>query len=155
MLLLPHRVKLPGLVLFVISGIIGLTQTLTGYELPALKWTVFSLSNTAFLGKQQHFSWTQTNVTATLLGILFIMGGMMAGFSKEKVEDEYTQTLRLSALTWAVWVNYSILLLAFVLVYGLDFLSVMVFNMFTTLLLFNMRYYFLLYLAKYPKNHDE
>lgn len=154
-LLLPHRVKLPGLVLFVTSGVIGLVQTVSGYELPALKCTVFSLVDSEFLGKTHYFSWNQTNITSTLLGVLFIVGGMMAGFSKEQEEDEYTQSIRLSALTWSVWINYSFLLLAFLLVYGLDFLSVMVYNMFTTLLFFNLRYYYLLYLAKHPKNHDE
>jgi hypothetical protein len=153
--LLPHRLKLPGLVLFITSGVIGLAQIVSGYELPALQCSVFSLVNSEFLGKTSYFSWTQTNITATLLGVLFIVGGMMAGLSEEKEEDEYTQTLRLSAMTWAVWINYGILLLAFLLVYGLDFLSVMVYNMFTILLSFNLRYYYLLYLAKHPKNHDE
>lgn len=153
--LLPHRVKLPGLVLFIVSGISGLLQTISGYELPALKCTVFSLVDSEFLGKTHYFSWHQTNITATLLGVLFIVGGMMAGFSKEKVEDEYTQNMRLSAMAWSVWINYSFLLLAFLLVYGLDFLSVMVYNIFTTLLFFNLRYYYLLYLAKPPKHHDE
>lgn len=153
--LLPHWAKVPGLVLFIVSGLLGLIQSISGYELPALKCTVFSFVNSELLGKTSYFSWTQANITATLLGVLFIVGGMMAGFSKEKEEDEFTQSLRLSAMTWAVWINYSILLLAFLLVYGLDFLSVMVYNMFTILLFFNVRYYYQLYLAKHPKNNDE
>lgn len=153
--LLPHRFKVPGVFLFIVSGGLGLLQIITGYEWPVLKLRVFAILNSELLGKVSYFSWHETNVTATLLGMVFIAGGLMAGFSKEKQDDEYIRSLRWAALTWSVWLNYILLFLAFVFVYGVDFLSIMVYNMFTILLFFNARYYYLLYLAKHQSGYDE
>jgi hypothetical protein len=69
----------------------------------------------------------------------------MVGFSKEKNEDEFIANLRLSSLLWAVLVNYGLLLLAFVFVYGFPFLNVMVYNMFTVLIIFIARFNYILH----------
>ena len=63
----------------------------------------------------------------------------------EKNEDEYIAGLRLSSLLWAVCVSYLLLLIAFVLVYGTPFLNVMVYNMFTVLIIFIIRFNYLLH----------
>ena len=153
--LFPHKAKLPGLLLFFGSGIFGLVHIITRYELPLLNVPVFSLVNSELLGKTDYFSVSTTNITSTLLGILFILGGLMAGFSKVNNEDEYIRTMRLSSLSWAVIMNYLILLLAFLLIYGIDFLTVMVYNMFTTLIFFNLRFHYLLYRSTSAELHDE
>jgi len=54
----------------------------------------------------------------------------------EKVEDEFIANLRLNSLLWAVLVNYVLLLFMFLFIYGLAFLNIMVYNMFTILFLF-------------------
>ena len=77
--------------------------------------------------------------------MLFIIGALLVGFSKEKQEDEYIAEVRLNALLWAVLVNYCLLLAAFVFVYGLSFLTVMIYNMFTVLILFIARFHIALY----------
>jgi hypothetical protein len=73
---------------------------------------------------------------------------MMVGFSKEKNEDEYIANLRLSSLMWAVWVNYALLLLSFIFVYGMGFLHVMIYNMFTVLIIFIGRFNLILFKNK-------
>ena len=73
---------------------------------------------------------------------------MMVGFSKEKNEDEYIANLRLSSLMWAVWVNYVLLLLCFIFVYGMGFLHVMIYNMFTVLIIFIGRFNLILFKNK-------
>lgn len=91
--------------------------------------------------------------TIVLIGLL---GGLLlVSFSKEKTEDEYISRLRLESLQLAVIVNYVLLILAALSVFGLDFLSVMVYNMFTVLLIFIIRFHFLLYRNKsaYEKQH--
>ena len=70
---------------------------------------------------------------------------MLVGFSKEKNEDEFISEIRLSSLLWAVWVSYMLLLIAFLLIYGSPFLEVMVYNMFTILIIFIVRFNFILY----------
>ena len=86
-----------------------------------------------------------TDVTNTLVGLLFIVGGMMVSFSKEKREDEFIANLRLTSLMWSVWVNYALLLLSLIFVWGLAFFNVMVYNMFTILIIFIIRFNYLLY----------
>ena len=79
------------------------------------------------------------------VNVLFIIGAMLVSFSKEKNEDEYIAGLRLSSLLWAVFVSYVLLLAAFLLVYGSPFLDVMVYNMFTILIIFITRFNYLMY----------
>jgi uncharacterized membrane protein len=69
----------------------------------------------------------------------------MVGFSKEKNEDEFITNLRQSSLYWAVIVNYILLLFAFVFLYGIAFLNVMLYNMFTILIIFIVRFNYVLY----------
>jgi biotin transporter BioY len=90
----------------------------------------------------------ETNLTNTVLGVLFIIGAILVSFSKEKNEDEFIAIIRLKSLLWAVLVNYMLLIIAFLLVYELPFFTVMTFNMFTVLLLFIFRFHFLLYRSK-------
>ena len=80
-----------------------------------------------------------------MVGVPFIIGALLVSFSKEKNEDEFIAEIRLSSLLWAVWVNYILLLVSFLLVYGSPFIEVMVYNMFTTLLIFIVRFNHLLY----------
>ena len=66
-------------------------------------------------------------------------------YSKEKQEDEYISSIRLNAMQIAVYVNYIILLLANVFVYGPAFIYILLFNLATIpaifLLVFNYRLY--------------
>jgi len=74
------------------------------------------------------------------VGIVLIISGLMVAFSKEKDEDEFISSIRLSSLVWATYWNYAILLVALILVYDLTFYWVMLFNMFTILVLFIVKF---------------
>ena len=65
-----------------------------------------------------------------------IVGGLLATCSREKIEDEMTQQLRLSSLLTALYINYAALIVCSLLLYDMDFLSVMIYNMFTPLIIF-------------------
>ena len=96
----------------------------------------FYSGDTIYNKQEGFFKWTEQNILDDICGILIIIGGILVGFSKEKVEDEFIMQLRLSSLALAVYINYGVLLLAFLLVHGFDFFTVMVYNMFTLLLIF-------------------
>ena len=64
---------------------------------------------------------------------------------KEKKEDEYISKLRLSSLLWAVLINYTLLLLAFLFVYGEPFIPIIIYSMFTVLIIFIARFNYILY----------
>ncbi|GAB3699375.1 hypothetical protein GCM10027592_25390 [Spirosoma flavus] len=85
------------------------------------------------------------NLTDELAGIGIIMGLMLIAFSREKVEDEMISQLRLEALQWSVYVNYFILAIAMLTIYDSAFFDVMIYNMFTVLLVFIVRFRWLIF----------
>jgi len=144
-LLLPNKFKIIGWCLFIPTTILGVILSFTGFEASWLKTKVFAIFNNEIFGKSQSFSFIETNITNTVVGALFIVGAIFVGFSKEKREDEFIAKIRLSSLLWAVWVNYIFLLLAFLFVYGTPFLTVMMYNMFTVLVIFIVRFNYILF----------
>ena len=95
-----------------------------------------------------HSDFLSGNLITTLTGILILIGGTFVGFSKNKEEDEFVEKIRFESLILAVYVNNIILLLCLIFVWGFDFLNVMIYNMFTTLLFFIFCFYLRLYLNK-------
>jgi hypothetical protein len=82
----------------------------------------------------------KNNVFDELIGLLLIAGGLFIAFSKEETEDEFIAKIRLESLVWATYFNYAILMLSVIFVYGMSFFGVLVFNMFTLLLFFIIRF---------------
>ena len=80
-----------------------------------------------------------------LYSLLILAGLFIVGFARVKNEDERTAQMRLEALQWAIYGNTLILALCIIFVYSLDFLTVMMFNMFTPLLIFVLRFHWLLF----------
>ena len=145
-LLLPHRYKKIGWCILIPAAILGIILALTDFECLPFKTNVFAFFNHEIFGKTDYFSFIYTNVTNTIVGVLFIAGALLVGFSKEKTEDEFIGILRQSSLLWAVLVNYILLLIAFVFIYGTAFLTVMLYNMFTVLLIFIIRFNYVLFI---------
>lgn len=144
-LLFSNKYKMIGWIIFFPSLILGLFCITSGYELNWLNAKVLSILPNQIFGYNKSFSIISVNLTYTILGVMFIIGCLLVGFTKEKNEDEYIAKIRLSSLLWAVFFNYSLLLLAFVFIYDTAFLSVMIYNMFTVLLLFIIRFNYILY----------
>ncbi|MEP7106867.1 MAG: hypothetical protein ABI760_02780 [Ferruginibacter sp.] len=144
-LLFPNKFKIFGWFILIPSFIIGVYLTIRGFDAQWLNVKVFSLFSSEIFGPNKLFSLIEVDLTNTIIGSLFIAGALLVGFSKEKNEDEFIANLRLSSLLWAVFVNYVLLFLAFILVYGTAFLTVMVYNMFTVLLIFIIRFNYILY----------
>ncbi len=149
-LLLPHRFKIIGWILFIPTLLAGLALIIADFE-PGfeLLLTVFSFFNDDLLSHDSASpGLVLTDVTATVLGLIFIFSGLLVAFSKEKIEDEYISEIRLQSLLWAVWVNYILLFFAFLFIYGVAFLDVMVYNMFTVLIIFIIRFQYTLYKSR-------
>ena len=103
-------------------------------------WNVISLFNHSFMKEGPLVSIIENNVLGEILGILIIVGGLLVAFSNENNEDEFISAIRLDALVWALIINYAILILMIIFIYDLRFLDVMLFNMFTTLILFILKF---------------
>ena len=144
-LLLPNKYKKLGWFILVPATLLGLLLAYNEFGSDWLWSKVFAIANDGTDSNYKYFSFRYSNVTNTVIGSLFLIGAMLVSFSKEKNEDEYIAGLRLSSLLWAVCVSYLLLLIAFVLVYGTPFLNVMVYNMFTVLIIFIIRFNYLLH----------
>lgn len=144
-LLLSHRYKKIGWLILIPAAILGLISVYEGFNRNWFQTKVFAIANDNSTLDSQYFNFALTNITNTVFGVLFIIGAMLVSFSKEKNEDEFIANVRLSSLLWAVCVNYILLLICFVFVYGTPFLSVMLYNMFTVLIIFIIRFNYLLY----------
>ena len=109
-LLFPHSFQRIGWVVFAISAVIG------AYILFTDNTDSYLFNNIAIIG--------------------ISIGAILATCSREEVEDEMTGQMRLNSLLTALYINYAILIVCSLLIYDLDFLSVMLYNMFTILLIF-------------------
>ncbi len=85
------------------------------------------------------------NMLDEFIAIVILSSLIIIGFSKEKVEDELVSLIRLEALQWGIYANYFILALCILFINGFDFLQVMIYNMFTPLFIFILRFYWLLH----------
>jgi len=147
--LLPYRLKLVGWVLFLMGLFLLGFALITGTEDPDfLNTEVFALAATRIhiFGEDTstNFKFIENNVFFEIIGLLLIIGGICIAFSKHKNEDEFISKLRLDSLLWATYINYGVLIFSILFIYWLSFFYVLVANMFTILLLFIIRFYWVL-----------
>lgn len=141
-LLLSNKYKKIGWLLFIPSTILGMISIILNKEIDFLNMKVFSITPSISFGeKQPYFQYIEANIGNTIIGVMFIIGSLLVLFSKEKIEDEFISKLRLNALLWAVLINYIILIIAFLFIYDVGFFTVMLFNMFTILILFIIKFH--------------
>ena len=109
-LLFPHGFQKWGWCIFALGVITGIYTLVSDYGTGSL------VNNIAIIGT--------------------VLGAMLVTCSREKIEDEMVRQLRLNSLLVALYINYAVLIVCSLFVYGLDFLYVMIYNMFTILLIF-------------------
>lgn len=151
--LLPNRFNSFGWILISLAILLWSSYLITNEEFEYLNANVFTIVGAEFLKTTEYFAFIKVNLTLTIVGVFFILGGIFVAFAKQKTEDEFIMKLRLLSFQWAILINYSLLLLCFIFIYDLAFLSVMVYNMFTVLILFIIRFHYLLY--KFNDNSNE
>lgn len=146
--LLPNRFKLIGWILLIPSSVLGLFVIFGDFSLSFLEFKVFTIFSDGLnpLGEGSNaFGCIEENLTATIVGILFLVGALMVTLAREKNEDEFISKKRLESLLWATILNYLILLFCFMFFYEFGFFYVMILNMFTILILFIIRFNYVLY----------
>lgn len=153
--LFPHQFKKLGWVLFVPGLVLGILFLVFSYEFDIFNIKVFALAAHPFLGDWEFLTMVENNILDELIGVMLIVGALLITFSKEKSEDEYISKIRLESLVWATYVNYFILILAILFVYDMAFFSILVYNMFTVLLIFILRFNWALYKFKKLSGDEE
>jgi hypothetical protein len=145
--LLPHKCKWIGL------GVLALGILTFFFDSTLEKLLTFDVENIVYFaqfnsGKYQDFSYT-------LQIFLIVAGGVLVVFSKEKIEDEFTMSIRLKALMYSVLVNYIIVLVTDVFLYGEDFLFIMVYNFYTIIILYVLIFHCLLWINSRKEASNE
>jgi len=143
--LFPHHFKKIGWFIFIPSLIMGILSLTNIFTFPEISLPVFYNSGFPLSNEESGlFTKTEIDLFPNLFGILIIIGGILIGFSKEKIEDEYISGLRLKSVFWSLTVTYSLILILFLTVFGSAFFTVMILIIFLPLVLYVFRFNYLL-----------
>lgn len=139
--LFPNRYKKLGWLLFIPGITLGILYLIHKETIDFFDMNIIGITSQPGVFKDyEFFSISENNILDELSSFLLIIGAILIAFSKEKSEDEFISKTRLESLVWATYVNYGILLLATLLVHGVPYFWVLVFNMFTLLAFFLIRF---------------
>ncbi|QBZ98089.1 hypothetical protein [Flavobacterium sangjuense] len=154
--LFPNKFKKLGWLLFVPSFIASLIISIANLNIEKY-WVVkvFAFTETGIMSQDNYFSVIQNSIVDEVLLFSLIIGGILVGFSKLKIEDEFTSKIRYESLVWATYLNYGLILFFTIFVYGFSYLNVLFFNTFTLLLFFIIRFHYLIYKLNKTSNDDE
>ncbi|MBT8283088.1 MAG: hypothetical protein KJO86_05060 [Muriicola sp.] len=136
--LFPYRFKVLSGWVFYLALIIGFyLWTTDGFD-EALVVSVPDLFGTSswFDGSN---GWMKNSILDELFTVLIIISGIVHSFSREKIEDELISKIRLDSLIWSLYVNYTVVILATLLIYDIVYFNVLIFNLFTIILFFNLK----------------
>lgn len=89
--LLPNKYKKVGWLILIPATIFGIILMFTGFDAMPLTAPVFAIFSNEIFKESNSYGLIHTNITLTATGVLFIVGALLAGFSKEKTEDELFQ----------------------------------------------------------------
>ncbi|MBI5325722.1 MAG: hypothetical protein HZB41_10720 [Ignavibacteriae bacterium] len=145
--LLPNRFKLIGWVLLIPSFILGILWLCDiRYIIQA---PVFSIWGDKLL------SIIHKDIYNELVSAPLLISLLMITFAREKNEDEYISKIRLDSLVWAIYINYILLFISILFVFQGAFYTVMIFNLFTILILFIIRFNIVLYKSKRQMDNEK
>ena len=159
--LFPHKFRLIGWILLIPSVVLGYVVIFNDFEFSFLNIKVLSLLPTGFDATPGITPITSplweiisNNFTQELAGILFIVSAIFVAFSKEKKEDEYIAKIRLESLLWAAYATFVIHILCLLFFYDFTYFRSMIINMFILLIVFIVRYNFIIYRSKFISNEE-
>ncbi|MFC4740408.1 hypothetical protein ACFO3U_10425 [Flavobacterium ponti] len=154
--LFPNQFKTLGWILFVPSLILGILYSINNEILKSfLKIKVFAIAETQLFNYNSYFKFVENDIIDELILIGLIIGGIFIGFSKLKNEDEYISKIRYESLVWATYLNYALIIIFTLFLYGFAYLSIVFYNLFTLLLFFIIRFHYTIYKLNKANRDDE
>lgn len=107
---------------------------------------IYALYYNDFFGHESgFFKLIENNIGDEIFVIGTILGGIFIGFSKLKSEDEMISKIRYESLVWATYLNYGIIISLTIFIYGTTYYNVLMYNTFTLILFFIMRFHYKIY----------
>ncbi len=153
--LFPSVYQKLGFTLFILALLLFTGVLLFDWELSFLTVKVWALWDIEFLADSQYFTFIENNIIDEIILLLFILGLLFSGFSKQKIEDEYIAKTRLSSLLSAVLINYVLLILGSFFLYGLAFYYFALFALLGVLLIYNLKFHLNIYVQQKALQHEE
>ena len=130
--------KISG-VIFYLSIPIGLFLLITERIQDLFVVNVFSIFSYEWIGSERTgFGWIENGLGDEIFTLLIIISGLANSFSKEKIEDELISRIRLESLSLSLFISFGFIIISTFLVYNLNYMYVLVFNLFLIILLFNL-----------------
>jgi len=153
--LFPSRFQKLGWILLVPFGLLFLYFCFTTSG-SRIEWKVpvFAIINNDFGTSQECLVVVKNDIMDEITYIGLIISFLFIAFSKEKDEDEYTSQIRANSLVWALLINFSLIILCELFVFGLAFLEILYLNLFSILILFIVKFKIAIYKLK-KTNEDE
>lgn len=149
--LFPNKLKIPALVIFLISCIVYTIEASDIYTLPELETYVFAIvsdDGNLFNPTSEYSSIIKNSITDEIIQCMFFIGGIVLAFSKEKIEDEMITYIRLKSLVYATYFLFSLLILNELLIYGWASLYIDIFFYYAFVIFLNIFYYTKLFIYK-------
>lgn len=154
--LFPNQYKKIGWLLFVPAVIILLLAIITDVNLDHyLNIRVLAFYQEGLMEQSGFFKVIKNSIADELLTLSIIIGGILVCFSKLKNEDEYISKIRYESLVWATYLNYGLIVFFTVFLYGMPYLNVLFYNMFTLILFFIIRFHYMIYKLNKATYDDE
>lgn len=154
--LFPKKYKKLGWFLCIPS--VAITVLLSVLEVSTdsyLNVPVFAIYQDTIGTSSDFFAIIKNSILDEILTLGMAVGGILIGFSKIKDEDEMISKIRYESLVWATYLNYGLILFFTIFIYGLPYLNVLFYNMFTLLLFFIIRFHYKIYQLNKTSSDDE
>ncbi|MDA9826642.1 hypothetical protein N9C11_00145 [Flavobacteriaceae bacterium] len=130
--------KISGWIFYLLIPV-GLFLLLTERIQDIFVVNVFSIFSYEWFGSEQTgFGWIENGLGDEIFTLLIIVSGLINSFSKEKIEDELISRIRLESLSLSLFISFGLIIISTFLVFNINYMYVLVFNLFLIILLFNL-----------------
>jgi hypothetical protein len=137
--------KISGWIFYLLIPV-GLFLLLTERIQDIFVVNVFSIFSYEWFGSEQTgFGWIENGLGDEIFTLLIIVSGLINSFSKEKIEDELISRIRLESLSLSLFISFGLIIISTFLVFNINYMIVLVFNLFLIILLFNLIFKFRLF----------
>jgi len=144
--LFSNKFKKTSGVVFYLSILVGFFLLLTERLQDLFVVNVFSIFSYEWIGSERTgFEWIENGLGDEFFTLLIIVSGLINSFSKEKIEDELISRIRLESLSLSLFISFGLIIVSTFLVFNINYMYVLVFNLFLIILLFNLIFKFRLF----------
>lgn len=132
-LLIPHKYKFVGIILLLFGIIAAYLRFYLGIKPTYLNLPVFAFYSSFLETKTFQVI---NNISEEIVSLLLLLGLMLINFSKEVVENEIVNSIRLFSFSSSVLLNSVVLFFSVLFIYGFAFVNLLMLNMFSQLLFY-------------------